>query len=122
MNAHDLKALKTRLDKAEADFKAASADLQVAQSTKDKAKSLRDKLAEQIKAFEANHKEPVVTEHALLRYFERVYKVDLEEIKNEILSDDVKAFINKFQSGKIPAKGCRLIVKDRVVVTIEAND
>lgn len=122
MNAHDLKALQTRLAKAEADFQSAVEDLKVAQSAKDKAKSLRDRLAEQIKDFEQKNTGPVVSEHALLRYFERVYKVDLDEIRNEILTAEVRAFIDMFPSGKIPSKDCRLVVKNRTIVTIEADD
>ena len=76
-------------------------------------------LQEQITALEANSKEPIVSEHALLRYIERVYGIDLDELRGKILNPQTKEWIEQFGSGKIPSDGCRLIVKNRVVVTVE---
>ena len=57
----------------------------------------------------------------MLRYFERVLGYDLNEIRGMILSDQTKAFIDQFGSGKIPGQGFRIVVKDRTIVTIEAG-
>ena len=67
------------------------------------------------------YKSPVVSEHAYLRYFERVLGYDLQEISKEILSEDVLALMETLgNSGKYPnKKGYRLVLKDNVVVTIE---
>lgn len=61
----------------------------------------------------------VISEHALLRYLERVKFVDIEAIKKEILADDkIVNAIHSLDSGSFPIQGCRLIVKDKVIKTI----
>lgn len=65
-------------------------------------------------------KELVVSEHAILRYLERVMKIDMTEIKRKILNNDTIKHIDALGAGKFPHEdGFRLVVKDRVVVTIE---
>lgn len=65
-------------------------------------------------------KEISVTEHALLRYFERVLGFDLEEIKEKILSEELEEHIDTLVSGKFPiGDGKYAVVKNRVVITIE---
>lgn len=63
-------------------------------------------------------KDVVVTEHAILRYIQHVYGIDLEEIKEEILGDGRKAAIEFTKNGKFKIKDRTLVVKDSVVVTI----
>jgi hypothetical protein len=65
--------------------------------------------------------EPIVSEHALLRYMERVMCIDLDQIRKDILSEPILEYINKFGSGTFPDnKGrFRVKVKKRTVVTVE---
>jgi chromosome segregation ATPase len=74
-----------------------------------------------IEALKRRGKSLIVSEHALLRYIERVMGVDLEDLKNEILTDDVLLKIKALQGcdGVYPSKGgFQLRVKDNTVVTI----
>lgn len=65
-------------------------------------------------------RQPVVSEHAMLRYVERVLKIDLKKIEEEILSEENKKIINQISSCKVPFKGnYQLIVRNRTVITIE---
>lgn len=64
----------------------------------------------------------VITDHALLRYFQRVLGYNLEEIKLKILSDKAKEDILKLNTCNYPMDGFNLIVKDNVVVTIETKE
>jgi predicted RND superfamily exporter protein len=66
--------------------------------------------------------EIVITEHALLRYFQRVLGYDLEEIKNKILPDKAKEDISKLNTCEYPVEGFKLIVKNNVIVTIETKE
>lgn len=67
--------------------------------------------------------DPVVSEHALLRYLERVKGLDLDQARAEVLTPDLVAKIKVIKSGKIPVPGgFRAIVKNSVVVTIESAD
>ena len=62
--------------------------------------------------------EPVVSEHALLRYIERVKGLDMQVIRDEILNgrrDAIRALGTlQFKTGN----GLTIVVKDRVVVTV----
>ena len=63
---------------------------------------------------------PVVTEHAILRYLERVRGVDIEAIRQEMLDPKIVGFIDTLGSGLIPhPNGYKLVVKKRVIVTVE---
>ena len=62
--------------------------------------------------------EPVVSEHALLRYLERTLHLNLDDIRAEILSGRTEQ-IRQLKSCKIKTgTGLTLIVKDQVVVTV----
>jgi hypothetical protein len=62
---------------------------------------------------------PVVTEHALLRYLERVCGVDLKAITADMLGQGRGGIIHLMESGKVPlADGFHLVVHARRVVTV----
>lgn len=64
--------------------------------------------------------ETIITEHAMLRYVERVLNIDLDEIKEAILTDEIKNQIKILGvNGKFSNKNFRVVVKDNKVVTIE---
>jgi hypothetical protein len=82
--------------------------------------SLRIKeLEEKIKALPTKTGGVVVSEHALLRYLERVKGMDLNAIAAEILDDKSKELI-EFAQGNVTLKrpDYRVVVKDHVVVTV----
>ena len=69
---------------------------------------------------------PVVTEHAILRYLERVKDIDIKSIEQEMLNEMTIPDLNKFGIGaaKIPIanqKGYRFVVKDKTIITIERS-
>ena len=62
---------------------------------------------------------PVVSEHALLRYVERVLGINLKEAEKDIMSKENLEIINQLSSGKIPfKKDLVLVVKNKTVITI----
>lgn len=61
--------------------------------------------------------EPVVSTHALLRFIERVLEINVEMIREHILSPDNRAAIAAGAT-KIIAGGVTLVIKDGVVVTV----
>ncbi len=68
---------------------------------------------------EIQNMRPMVSEHAMLRYLERVKGIDLKEIEKEILSDSVSDTIETISSGRIPiSKDMELIVRKKTVVTV----
>jgi chromosome segregation ATPase len=72
------------------------------------------------KAIEAmNDSEVKVSEHAILRYLERVEGLDVSRVEKEILTDEVLKMVETLGgNGKYPLKGFQLVMKDFTVTTI----
>lgn len=62
--------------------------------------------------------ELVISNHALVRYFERVLQIDIEEIKNKILSEQVLDLHKKLGNGKFPNEGFHVVIVNNVVKTV----
>lgn len=71
-----------------------------------------------LKSLAATAMEPIISDHAILRYLERVKKVDIEGVKKEILNDDLKKLIQTLDSGKFPSHGFTAVVRDKTIITI----
>ena len=116
MNNINLKALKTREAKLLAESKILELerkDLNARELSKNE-----QLLAIRIKIRDMQQK-IILSEHAILRYLERVKEVNLEDIENEILDDKTREIIETVHTGKVGKKDFRLIVKNKTVVTIE---
>lgn len=60
-----------------------------------------------------------ITDHALVRYFERCLEIDISAIKKEMLADGRDEMIKKLRSGKFPlGNGAKLVVVEGNVVTV----
>ena len=60
-----------------------------------------------------------VSEHAIVRYFERVKGFNIGEIEEEILSDEVKRLVEVLGgSGSYPNKDYSVVMKNYTVTTI----
>lgn len=65
-----------------------------------------------------------VSNHAILRYLERVYSLDIENIKSEILTEDIVEFAINNGDGKYHIENedteqeYTVVVKDNVIVTL----
>jgi len=121
MLAQELKGLQTRLTQAKVDYDIANQSYKVAHENVTKARQTMQNLERQIKDLQESSVEPIVTEHAMLRYLERVRGVDLEELRQEILNDKTSELIKTYKSGKFPVGDThRVVVKKGTIVTIEA--
>lgn len=62
----------------------------------------------------------VITEHAILRYLERVKGVDIEAIKKEILPDYTLGYILGvgMNSGKYPAGTHKVVLSGNIITTV----
>jgi hypothetical protein len=78
----------------------------------------KDSSREAREAQEVSDKGFCVTDHAVYRYLQRVNKVDMDNLKDEIVPKDIKKQILFFKKGKFPVKGYKLIVEDKKVRTI----
>jgi hypothetical protein len=64
----------------------------------------------------------VVSEHAILRYLERVRGIDLDDIKKEILPEHVEAQVRTLGNGTYPVgQTHKARVQNNVITTVTAN-
>lgn len=66
-----------------------------------------------------NNNNVKISEHAILRYLERVKGIDIPEIEKEILTDDVLSFVETLGgSGKYPIGNFQIVMKDYTITTV----
>jgi hypothetical protein len=119
--ASELKRLKTRITKQTQTLSDAREQKKQADSSVKEEQNKLTEMKESLRKFEDSNKEPFVTEHALLRYCERVLGIDLEEAASHILSDDIRKYIDEFGTGRFPnnEKGFKVVVQNRQVVSVD---
>jgi len=63
----------------------------------------------------------VVSDHAMLRYLERAYNINLEELRDRILTKEVikKMHFIGFGQGKVPlAENLTAVVENKTIITV----
>jgi hypothetical protein len=121
MTGHDLKGLQVQKEKTKNALDAARYDQKIAIQKVNELQKKHDLLDRQIKEQIERVREvgsAVVSEHALLRYFERVMGFDLTEIRSKVIPEKTAELISKLGSGVYPVDGFKIKVKDNVVVTL----
>ena len=117
------KALETRRNELQAERKVLVgeiADKQQISAVMKKKIGLLHKKIESIK--EATPKKIIVSEHAMLRYLERVRGIDLQEISDIILTEKSVKVVQEFGDCKINTEnGFKIIVKNNSVVTVSTK-
>jgi len=120
--AEKIKHLQTRSDALRLEIDQVTRSRDDINQRLDALTNQKSKIEQEIKQLSESSKEVIISEHALLRYLERVKNVDLDSIKKEILTESFVASIRTFKNGKFPiAHGVKAIVKNSVVVTIEES-
>jgi hypothetical protein len=119
--SHLLKQYESQMAKLKAEISALENN--IAQMRKEL--SLKYRLKSELLAKIQNLQQPneiVVSEHAVLRYLERVQGIGLDEIRKKILTSSVVDLIDKLEAGngQYPVKegGFSIRLKDNVIVTI----
>ncbi len=115
----EIKALRRRIAEKRVELKSAEAE------SKEKADRVRDittslaELARSLQTLQEEIQDPVVTDHAVLRYLEREKGMDIDAIREEMLSERVVEMIRFTRTGKVSVgNGRRLVVKDMAVVSV----
>lgn len=118
----ELKALTSRREQVERRLKALqeeSAALNQKISAEHREMSGIDAKISQLQAKAKNQTKTVlITEHAILRYLERVKGVDLVQVKKEMVPDLVTQQIRAMGNGEYPVGTHSVKVKDNTVITI----
>lgn len=116
-DSQELKQLQTRKIKLEVEIEQLNTDQKQAQKDFAEAKKKLDSVDCQIKALKV--KNIVISEHAILRFLERKFNLDLEDIEAQIMSKDIEAQIKAMGNGKYPVGGgLRIVVKDGTIVSV----
>lgn len=115
-----LKSLQTYKSKLEGELPVLKKQMKEASSAFNKAQNTIANLEAEIKAFQ-EHKELIVSEHALLRYIERVMGIDLESVKQGIVEQATPQYdLFGRVDGKYPIECGRVVVSNNTIVTVEA--
>lgn len=114
----ELKTLQTRLRKAEANLEGLRDEQRSVSRRMTEAQATVDQLRRHIASL--HDAGIVISEHAMLRYLQRVHGIDLEQVQREMLPSGVEEQIRTLGSGLFPVDGFSLRVRDGQVVTVVA--
>lgn len=78
----------------------------------------RNKIISAIQEMKRAHK-LIVSEHAILRYLERINGINIEEISEKIASEEIKKAYGVAGNGTYNFDGFNVVIRDNIVVTIE---
>lgn len=118
----ELKALQRRKSESDARLKQL---FEERGSVNDRIRSEQEQnasLNKAIETFKLSQREPIVSEHAQLRYLERVRGVNLQEVSAQVLPQEIIAVVKQLGDGTYPAGTHKVKVRGGVVVTILANE
>ena len=112
------KQLQSQINNLTADREALKTEISIKQSeSKRKAEEI-NKLKAQIENL-SKDKTLKVSEHAIVRYFERVKGFNIEEIQSSILNQNIRGLVSVLGDGSFPhPDGYNVVFKDSTVVTI----
>lgn len=117
-NQQELKSLQVRKTKLEVEIKSLEKDKNIIIEEINNKKNNLNSICQKIKNLAI--KEPIISEHAMLRYIERVMNINLKDIENRILTEENRKMIKFAGSCKIKSNGVELIVKDSCVISVVA--
>jgi septal ring factor EnvC (AmiA/AmiB activator) len=113
-----LKQLQSQLGTVEGEMAALQTEISHKQKELQTKRKNAAELKQRINNF-AKNGAPQVSEHAILRYLERVKGVDIKAIEKEILSAPVLELVDKLGgSGSYPNGNFSVVMKNNTVVTI----
>ncbi len=115
------KALETRRNELQAKRKVLNVEINDKQKESNQMLSKIKELQKQLDAIKVKApKGIVITEHAMLRFLERVDGLDIEELQKRMMTDDQREIIENLETCKIKTPDhVTLIVKDKVLVTVD---
>lgn len=114
----ELKKLQSLLTKQKSEVEMIEREKELVEERLDIATKRLNEMKKELNELKKN-KKMIVSEHAILRYLERILGLDLKVIENEILTDDVVKQYKVLGNGKYPmGNGYKAVIKDNVVLTI----
>ena len=118
----ELKALQRRKTESDARLKQFFEERVEISQRINQEQQLNHSILQAIVQLKDSQKEPIVSEHAQLRYLERVLGMDLAELSKKVLPEDVIARIKQLGDGTYSVDTHKIKVRGGVVVTIFAPE
>ena len=121
LNGGKIKSIQVQITKIEEEIKNYNLQLQNIHLDITTKQQQIQKYQEELKKLKTSN-DIIISEHAILRYIERVMKIDMVKLANEIMSDQFKKSITTLGNGTYPYKNHLIKVVDNVVVTVTLKD
>ncbi len=122
LNSSRIKAIQVQIAKIEEDIKRYNNDISdIQMNISTKAQQIKNYKAELAKLQTASS-DIIISEHAIVRYIERVLKIDMEKLHKEIISDEFKKSVTKLGNGTYTHNNHFIKVVDNVIVTVTAKE
>lgn len=119
---NDLEALRTAVALEKQTLTDVSLLEDMAKEARKAASARLSELRRELERAERRLAEPRVTEHALVRYLERVRGIDMEEVKQAILTPQVREWLHLFPEGNFPLDGRhKVVIRDGAVLTVKPH-
>lgn len=116
------KKLRSQLEKIKTEIELLRTEVKVKNTEIYNKKNNVKQLSDKIKKLEDNsNKDLVISEHAILRYLERIIGLDLNKLKKEIITNELKEVVKDWgsDSGSFIKKGVEYVIKNNVIITIK---
>ena len=118
-STQEIKSINTQIKQLESNLNALNEDVKTKQKAASAMSNRVAALKEKLLHIQTHTSRPIISEHALLRYLERVKGVDMEELKNEILDNNTVSQIKFAGSCSIKKENYTLVVKNNTILTIK---
>lgn len=122
LDSSRIKSIQVKITKLEEEIKSYTLQLgDIEMNITTKQQQIK-KYQEELLKLQTTSKDIIISEHAITRYIERVLKIDMEKLYQEIISDEFKTSVAKFGNGTYPHNNHFIKVVDNVIVTVIAKD
>jgi len=121
LKGSQIKSVQVLISKVNLEIQSLKAQQKLLQSSMEKQLSQLKKYQEELLALQMDSGEIIISEHAILRYLERVYKLDVTKLYEEIVTPQAQEQIKRFGNGTYSVDDFSIKVVDNVVVTVLAE-
>jgi chromosome segregation ATPase len=121
LNGGKIKSIQVQITKIEEEIKNYNLQLQNINLDITTKQQQIQKYQEELKKLKTSN-DIIISEHAILRYIERVMKIDMVKLQHEIISKDFQNTLKNLGNGTYPYKNHLLKIVDSVIVTVTAKE
>ena len=116
----EIKKVKSKIRRASEEAKDLKSNVKLWQQMYSLKISEIQELTEKLK--DMNKGDIKITEHAMLRYVERVLGIDIEQIEKSILEELNLETIEKLGNGTYPVRNFNVVIKENFIITVIKNE